>query len=275
MNCRNSCVAVSFAFLAMGVVAHAANPNIDDNTVRRLSRVGPFTTALGEKATLRVPTGYRMVTADKLTEFSDLFDISLAGDELGMLFPADNADWSIMAIKLAKDPLKGIDPATIGTGATRDALLDWQKTFAEERRVKRSGLLWTVAGWTHPPSYDAEKKRLTMGVRMTTNADSVRDAVSYQIYQYDAEGNILLLNQRVGLDKWERAIPEAQKLMNEITLAAKPVSEAAPDATMYYAQVIGGGVAGAVLVVVLFSIFVGKKKPAKAVRKVRRPGVVQ
>ena len=236
---------------------------IDEATVRRLSRQGAFSADLRGIAAFRVPDKFRMVTEDKLVEFAEILNVALIGDELGVVLPNDKSGWICLVLMPKDDPLKGIDKKNLAEPAVRDALMQWQRDFAEARRnrVGKGTQSAKVVGWTHPPAYDTEKKRLIMGVRMEPENGNNRSAVvSYQIYQYGIDEEFVCLNTLTTSDSWDKAVPEVQKLAGEITFLNRPSVEATESANLkYYGQIAGGGIVGAIVVMFLFRKLSGSK----------------
>lgn len=246
--------------------ADAAAKDIDMATVRRVSRPGAFSADLRGKGQFRVPKGYRFVTEDKLEDFSEALDYPLFGDEVGILLP-EEGKWLAVVTLPKSDPLAGADPKQISP----DSLKVWQERYAADRRPRKGpGMIpIKVMGWTHPPAYDAEKKRLTMGVRLEA-ADGGQDMFRHQTFLYGADGVCVCLEVLTTVGNLEKPVAEAAKLATEFTLPQAAAGEPAEDPMTHYAKIGGGGLIGAVAVAVLFRAMAGRpgsRPPA------RRPGL--
>ena len=110
---------------AIGIVLVACSQaycgDIDETTVRRLSRQGAFSADLRGIAAFRVPDKFRMVTEDKLVEFAEILNVALVGDELGVVLPNDKSGWICLVLMPKEDPLKGIDKKNLAEPSVRDA----------------------------------------------------------------------------------------------------------------------------------------------------------
>jgi uncharacterized membrane-anchored protein len=262
----------------VGVLQAGPQKPIDEATFRRLTRNGPFSVDIAGKASFRVPTGYRMVTEDKLEEFSEAAALPLMGDEAGFIALADRPLWFASIIVVAEDPLKGLDPKTLADPAVRLKLLDWQHQFQDVRRPRkgRSSVPTKVSAWTHPPRYDEKTKVLTMGVRLEAENESQRDKVNYQSFVYGPGGAIILISAIVDVEQFDKAEKEAGKLAGEFTF--NPALEAATgdapaEDSMFIPKVVGGGLVGAIGVLVVFRFLLnggGKTTSRPARRPVAR-----
>jgi len=263
--------------LVLAACSQAYCTEIDEATVRRLARPGAFSADLRGKAAFRVPDKFRMVTEDKLVEFAEILNVTLIGDEVGVVLPNDKNGWLCLVLLPKEDPLKGFDKKNLTEPAVRDALMQWQRDFVEARRnrVGKGTQSAKVVGWTHPPAYDAEKKRLIMGVRMEPENGNSRSAVvSYQIYQYGNDDDIVCLNTMTTSDSWDKAVPEVQKLAGEITFLNRPTAETVEPANlMYYGQIAGGGIVGAIVVMFLFRKLSASKSSSSPRAQRRTPSM--
>jgi uncharacterized membrane-anchored protein len=270
--------AVSVSGLFAVTLAAAPPRGLDEASFRRLTRVGPFTTEIQGKATFRVPTDYRMVVADKLEEFGELTGFPVLGDEAGYIGKADRPTWFAVLLVVTDDPLKGIDAKNIAEPAVRAQLLDWQRRFHEGRRPRKGVLSISskVAAWTHPPKWDEKTKVLTMGVRLEGEADGQKDKVNYQSFAYGPGGAIIVVSAFADVENYDKAEKESGKLTDEFSFIAPPPAEepaAEAEDDMHMVKVAGGGLAGAVVVLLMFK-FMGTsggrgRTPARARRPAR------
>jgi hypothetical protein len=264
------------AFLLLAASALAGPPRgIDEISFNRLTRVGPFSTELQGKVTLRVPTGYRIVLEDKLPEFGELTGYPVLGDEAAYITMAvDKPTWHGLILLLADDPLKGIDRKTLGERPARDQLLDWQRRFHEGRRPRKGATVVPskVGAWTHPPKFNDKTNVLTMGVRLEAETEGSKDKVCYCSFVYGDHDTIVCVVAYTDVEDYDKAVKESGKLTEEFAFLSPQVSEEAADEDPYYtAKVAGGGLLGSVVVLMLFrALGIGASRPP--VRKgARRP----
>jgi hypothetical protein len=265
------------AFLLLIAVAATAAPprGIDEASFNRLTRVGPFSTELQGKVTLRVPTGYRIVLEDKLSEFGELSGYPFLGDEAAYITMAhERPSWHGLIILLTEDPLKGIDPKALAERPARDQLLDWQRRFHESRRPRKGATVVPskVGAWTHTPKFNDKANVLTMGVRLEAETDGQKDKVCYCSFAYGPNGGIACVIAYADVEEYDKAVKESGKLTDEFTfLAPPPAEEATDEDPLYTAKVAGGGLLGSVVVLMLFRAL-GIGAPRQPVRKgARRP----
>lgn len=264
------------ALLANPAPAGPPVRGLDEATFNRLTRVGPFSTEIQGRATLRVPTGYRIVLEDKLQEFGELSGYPILGDEAAYITMAsDKPTWHGLILLLPDNPLKGVDPANLAEPAVRAQLLDWQRRFHEGRRPRKgaTAVPAKVAAWTHPPKYNDKTKVLTMGVRLESESDLQKDKVCYMSLLYGPADAIVCVTAFADVEDYDKAVKESGKLTEEFAFLAVPVEgEVEPEDPLYMAKVAGGGVGGAIVVLLLFRAM-GVGSSRKPVRKggARRP----
>jgi uncharacterized membrane-anchored protein len=212
------------------------------------------------------------VSEDKLEEFAKLLDYPLTGEEVGMVMP-DDCRW-VAAVALPKsDPLAGQD----AKAPDKSALLEWQQRYAADRRAKAGGtggLPSKVVGWTHQPAYDADKKRLTMGVRLTPDAgESGADVVRHQTFVYGEAGSPVCLEVVAGAAGWDKPVAEVGKLAGEVTLPTpEPAGSGGGDLWSRWTTHFVAGSAGALVLMFLARGLTAKRSPA-ARPAGRRPGL--
>lgn len=248
---------------------------LDEATFNRLTRVGPFSAELLNKVTLRVPTGYRIVLEDKLAEFGELSGYPFLGDEAAYITMAtDKPTWHGLILLINENPLKNVDPANLAEPAVRAQLLDWQRRYHESRRPRKGATVVPakVAAWTHPPKYNDKTKVLTMGVRLESESELQKDKVCYMSLLYGPADTIVCITAFADVEDYDKAVRESGKLTEEFTFLTIPTpEEVVEEDPLYMAKVAGGGLGGAVVVLLLFrALGVGASR--KPVRKgARRP----
>jgi uncharacterized membrane-anchored protein len=266
------------AALAAVVVAGPASAGkpVNMNAVREMSRPGPFTVELNGKGTVRVPTGFRYVGPDRLSDFRDLTGDPAGADEVGAVVP-DDGTFVVYLSLLADpkgDPLADRQAAEVGSDATRAALLKWVEERVTEGTAAREAAgrgPQKVVGWTHTPTYDDAKKRLTFGVRVGDEKAGVgqADELHYRTYVYGPD------NQVVGLrlvtsqfKKLDPGLDTAKQLAGEIVLT-EPERVVAESDLIHYAKVGGAGILGVGLALLVAKVLLAKPKRAPAAAAAR------
>jgi hypothetical protein len=258
-------------FLIAIPLAAADLPPLNITTVRSLTKPAPCRAEF-PKASLRVPDGLRYVTPDKLTEFAEKMKLALAGDEVGCVIPEDVA-WYCMLFTIKDDPLSNVEDKA---ALNKDALMAWQEKFTADHTPRKAGAQRTVkiGNWTHMPTWNAEKKTLTMGLRMTSDT-AEGDIINHKIFLYGPEDQIICLQTVAPINSWEKAVGpngKAIKLAEEATFAPVPESPEESAAMMYYGKLAGGGLVGALVVILLARMTNARRRPATA-SPLRRPGL--
>jgi uncharacterized membrane-anchored protein len=246
-------------------------PPIDITTIRRLTKPAP-TRGEYPKASVRVPEGLRLVTPDHVADFAERMKLAVAGDELGVILP-DDVSWYTIIYDIKTDPLADI---TDKSSLNKDALMAWQEKFTTDHTPRKAGVGRSIkiVNWTQTPTYNAEKKILTMGVRMAYEGIDA-DIMNYKAFHYGPEGQILCLQTVVPIagGTWDKIVGaggKAIKLNDEVSFPI--VYAEVEDETMYYVKLAGGGLLGAFLVIVIARAFTGQRR-APAPAPLRRPGL--
>lgn len=246
MSARLSLFAVLFA------AAPVAGKDLDNKTVNRLTRPGATTIDVKGVAQFRVPQGYRWAAEGNLPDLAQAAELTVTGAEAGAILP-DDLKWVALVLPVKDDPLAGTDPKNLN----QEALRSWQERYSSGRR-KFGGAASKVVGWTHPPVWDAEKKRLTMGVRLTADSgESGPDLVRYQLFVYGDGGTPVCLEAYTSHLEYQRPPADLPKLADEVKFV-NPEAEAAAAAAVaedpmwHYLKIGGGGLVGAVVVLALF-----------------------
>jgi uncharacterized membrane-anchored protein len=259
---------LSFAALGVGLSLFVAGTShagkeINWSKVREVSRKGPFSMDLREKVTARIPTGYRFVTEDKLSVYHELIGDTPVPEEAGVILPEEGG-WVVEVTFPKEDPLKDQDPKQLNV----DALMKWNERALEEAQPKRTaqGLpVQRVTGWTHKPAYDADGKRLTMGLRVgpaDDRSNGKKDELHYKTLIYGPdEGQFVCLETVTAIGNWDKPLEETKKLATEFTY--KNLNDASGDEDqMYYAKIGGAGLIGVIAVVVGAKLLGGRRPEA-------------
>ena len=167
-----------------------------------------------------MPEGLYSVSPNYYQEFADRMKLALAGDEVGVIIPEDVA-WYTIAFLIKDDPMaKQPDPANLN----KDEMMAWLERFTTDHAPRKSGTMRAVklGSWTHTPTWHADRKTLTMGVRIShDNGDP--DVVNYKVFLYGPENQILCLQTVAPAmgGVWQKALEapngKALKLTDEVT----------------------------------------------------------
>lgn len=266
--------ALSLLLLAAPVFAG----EISWTLIREVSRKGPFSADLRGKVNLRVPTGFRLVTEDKLRNYHELMNDAPLGDEAAVLLPEDGG-WVSVVTFPKDDPLKDVDPANFENDETRTKLLNWNEAVLSSTQPRRTALglpTTKITGWTHKPTFDPVKKKLTMGVRVAeanAGGGGKRDELFYTTILYGPEDATVAFTTLTAVGDWQKQLEETKKLSDEFTFPTGPGAEADPmEGMIHYAKIGGAGLVGIVLVVFLAKMLGGRGNAAPARPTARRFG---
>jgi uncharacterized membrane-anchored protein len=268
-------IALLAAILAATPVAAG---EISWTLIREVSRKGPFAADLRGKVNLRVPTGFRLVTEDKLRNYHELMNDAPLGDEAGVLLPEDGGWVSIVTFP-KEDPLAGIDPTQYDGEETRTKLMKWNEAVLAGMQPKRTLLGLPnikITGWTHKPTFDPEKRKLTMGVRVGEDAGGgKRDELYYTTVMYGPNNATVAFTTVTAVGDWQKQLEETKKLADEFTFPTTVTAEEdSMETMMHYAKIGGAGLVGIVVVVVLARLIGAKPDrvpPRPAARRFGTP----
>jgi uncharacterized membrane-anchored protein len=268
MIARSGLLAATLA-LALAAPALAGGKAISPAVLREISRPGPLSIEVGPLGTFRVPTGYRFIGPDKLADFHELFGDAAQGTELGALVPDDGGYVVYLCLgkEPVEDPLTNLKADDVGTDDARAALLKWTEDRLGETAGKRAnaGLPpQKVTGWTHKPAYDADKKRLTFGVRVAEDsdrADDKRDELHHRTVVYGPAGQVVTLRTvTTSFKKLDTSLEAAKQLAGEVKLAAEDGTDGTSNDVEHYAMIGGAGILGVGLALVVAKGLFGKKR---------------
>ncbi|MGL4420258.1 MAG: DUF2167 domain-containing protein [Gemmataceae bacterium] len=252
------------AIVVLGALPAWAGKPINWTQIREVSRSGPITVEIPGKANLRVPTGFRFVGSEKLSEFHELLGDTALPGEHGILLPEEGG-WLVQVIVPPVDPLKDLNIAELQTDAVKNSLMGWNESFLNEVASKRSlmGLApLRITGWTHKPVFDSDRKRLTMGVRVSEDkdrADPSRDQLYYNVVNYGADGSCVVMKAVTSVGSWDKPIEEVKKLTSELAFTGKPPEPEEPVDMMHYMKIGGAGLIGVAIAFVGARALLGNK----------------
>jgi len=259
------------ACLCAGPAATAGGPrDLNWGKIREYSRKGAFTATFRDKFTFRVPTGYRLVYDDKIAEFRELMGEVAGPDDVGIVLPEEGG-WVAIVSFPPDDPMKGQDPKQLNA----EALMKWNQKVYEDARPKRSAVGLSgqrVTGWTHKPAYDADGKKLTMGLRVTNEGERSggrRDELHYKTVIYGPDGSFVCLQTETAIGNWDKPLEETKKLAGEFSPVGAAETDTAED-PYYYPKIGGAGVVGVVLVIVLAKLIGGRRTEVAPARQAAR-----
>lgn len=259
--------------LAFSSATIAADPfPLDGAGLRKISRPFPFKAEFSNRVSFRLPDSLRYVNEDKLSDFADRMKLAHAGDEVGIVAP-DDMSW-YTTIFLPKD-----DPLTDQTDMTninKDQIATWNEKFTNDHTPRRGGAgkTWRLGNWTHQPVWDAGKKVLSFGTRMTTESgEPGSDLVNYKVFIYGPENQIIGLQTITPVGTYQKPVERTQKLIEEVTFPSPHTESSASDEMMYYAKLAGGGLLGATLVIIFARMLMGGGRRSSTAGVARRPGL--
>jgi uncharacterized membrane-anchored protein len=250
---------IMLGLVAVAVFApSAAALEINWTRLREISRKGPFSVELRNKITMRVPTGFRFFGEDKLADFHGLLGDAALADEAGALL-TEEGGWVAVILIPKENPLAGLDPKLLDSAEPKAQLLKWNEALVATAASRRAALqlpMQRITGWTHTPTYDSEKKRLTMGVRVADDGSHAkRDHVYFCTIIYGPNpADMVAVVTQTNINSWDKPLEESRKLGDEFTFAtveaAAPESETS-EAVYHYGKIAGAGLIGVVAVFLL------------------------
>ena len=197
-------LASSFLF----VVFAFANATAQDNSMARLKwQIGPTTSSIGDKATIKVPDGYAFLDNGETMKFMELTHNLPNGREY-VLAPKE-LDWfaifEFAPIGFVKDD------ETIDADATLKSVREHTERANEERK-KRGWETMSVVGWQFPPQYDRQAKLLEWALIGRNDADG-HQAINYNTRILGRTGvmNVVVVS---GPDNLNKAVATFKGIIN-------------------------------------------------------------
>ena len=138
----------------------------------------------------------------------------------------------------------------MATDAAKAVLFEWHEKFLADATPKRVALglpPLKPTGWTHKPAWDAEKKRLTMGVRVAEDrerAEPSKDVLYYQTVLYGPDNRFLTVRAVTSVGNWDKPVEEMKKLVGEFAFPKGDADADAESAVVHYGKIGGAGLVG-------------------------------
>jgi uncharacterized membrane-anchored protein len=173
----------------------------------------------GDRATLKLASGYRFLDpTDTNKVMTQLWD-NLAMSRLGMIFPDNsnpfNAKWAVIVQGFEEEGyVKDEDADKLDPDKLLKELQDNQKE-ANEERVRQGLNELEILGWAMKPAYDKEAKKLTWAIDLRSKG-SERHSVNYFVRVLGRKG-FLVLNLLGGaeqLPQIEAGMPTVLSMVN-------------------------------------------------------------
>jgi uncharacterized membrane-anchored protein len=158
---------------------------------------GPSTVAIGVKARLALPAGYRFLNAAETRKFMELTQNIPSEDEY-VLAPENLEWWTAFTFAdtgYVKDDEK-LDPAELLT-----SIKEGTEAGNEERR-KRGWETMSITGWRFEPRYDKSTQLLEWAISAVNDADK-QPVINYNTRLLGRKGvmEVVLVADPAGLDK--------------------------------------------------------------------------
>ncbi|MFM7103223.1 MAG: DUF2167 domain-containing protein [Verrucomicrobiota bacterium] len=161
-------LAVAWAFLGGASLRAAENAptNADagrDNPVEKLAwQVGPASVALGDKARLKFPAGFRFVGSADAQRLLQLSGNRPSGDELGVLVNLTNQWWVVFEFDevgyVKDDEKKDLQSDKLLTAIRKGT--DQGNAYRREQGLPEM----TILGWHTPPTFQDQTKNLEWAI---------------------------------------------------------------------------------------------------------------
>lgn len=168
--------------------------------------VGPSAVKLGEQAVLQLPQGYIWVPEPAAGRLMRAMGNSIDTRLLGLVFPAGDAEWLVVAEYEPSGYVKDDDARDWDVDELLQSLKDGTDAANEERRERGFPEL-EIIGWAERPHYDAAAHQLvwSLSARHKGAADGGPQTVNYNTYALGREGyvslNLITDAQAIAQDK--------------------------------------------------------------------------
>lgn len=207
---RGCGIALAALLLMTAVPAAAAEePSPVDKAfaaAREVAMHGPADVPWIEQATLKLPEGYIYVPRPAADQIMEAYGNSHDDRFLGLIFPADEANWFIVAEYEGSGYIKDDDAKNWNIDELLGSLKEGTKAQNEKRRELGIGEL-EIVGWAEKPAYDAATHRLVWSVAAHDTGSAPGDAqtINYNTYMLGREGyitmNLVTGSDDIGTDK--------------------------------------------------------------------------
>jgi len=175
-------------------------------------KVGPADIVLRNQAHLKLPDGYVWVPTPAAAQLMKAMGNRTDESFLGVIFPADDADWMATVRFVKEGYIKDDDAKDWNADDLLTSLKEGTEATNDER-AKRGIPAIEVTGWAQKPEYDASAHRLVWSA--LSKQKGVADAnqgVNYNTYALGREG-YLSLNLITNAKDLEQFKPDAAKLL--------------------------------------------------------------
>lgn len=160
---------------------------------REVAVHGPADVPWIEQATLKLPERYIYVPRPAADQIMEAYGNSHDDRFLGLIFPADEANWFIVAEYEDSGYIKDDDAKNWNVDELLGSLKEGTKAQNEKRRELGIGEL-EIVGWAEKPAYDAATHRLVWSVAAHDTGSAPGDAqtINYNTYMLGREGYITM-----------------------------------------------------------------------------------
>ena len=155
--------------------------------------VGPSAVKLGEQAVLKLPQGYIWIPEPAAGRLMRAMGNSVDSRLLGLVFPASDAEWLVVAQYEPSGYVKDDDARDWNVDELFQSLKDGTDAANEERRERGFPEL-EIIGWAERPSYDATTHQLvwSLSARHKGGGDGEPQTINYNTYALGREGYVSL-----------------------------------------------------------------------------------
>lgn len=160
---------------------------------REVAVYGPAQVPWAEQATLRLPEGYIYIPRPAADQIMDLYGNSYDERFLGLIYPASDSNWLVVAEYEHSGYIKDDDARNWDVDELLQGLKEGTEAQNERRREMGIGEL-VIDGWAERPAYDAATHRLVWSLAAHDKGDEAGAAqtINYNTYMLGREGYITM-----------------------------------------------------------------------------------
>lgn len=160
---------------------------------REVAVHGPAQLPWVNEATMSLPEGFIYVPRPQADQLMDAFGNSYDERFIGLVFPADDANWLVVAEYEHSGHIADDEARDWDTDELLSQLKAGTKEGNKRRREQGIGEL-EVLGWAEEPSYDPATHRLiwSLAARDTASAPGEPQTINYNTYVLGREGYVTL-----------------------------------------------------------------------------------
>jgi uncharacterized membrane-anchored protein len=161
--------------------------------VQKARVIGPADIQLRDQAVLKLPAGYLWVPEPAAGQLMRAMGNHPGPEELGLVFPADEANWLIVAEYEPSGYIKDDDAKDWNVDDLFKSLKEGTEAANQERKQRGFAEL-EILGWVQKPTYDAQAHRLAWSMSAKHKGAPADEGanINYNTYALGREGFVSL-----------------------------------------------------------------------------------